>query len=191
MRRSLRYLAPLLLVASVSASAAACEGSRTPVASITLPPQPPPPAPAIDAAAPPAAARPPAPATPVDGPPPPAKQPINSAFKVDGSGLLLGLTSTEIWLLLNDGYSVVVDRATGCAVEGYTDPPVLTALQKSKDTAVTEAQLARPEVLAAIRDVVGLGRRLGAQGQHFLLDMVTLSRPSTRWWLPASPRTST
>jgi hypothetical protein len=168
MARSLRHLASLLLVAS----AVACEGAHAQVATVSLPAQPPPPLPPPGASAPPPAAPVATPLLPVDGPPAPAKRPIDPAFKVDGAGLLLGVTSTELWLLLGDHYTVVVDRASGCAVEGYTDPPVLTALRKLKDTQAVEAELARPEVLAAIRDVVGLGRRLGAQRQHFLLEMV-------------------
>jgi hypothetical protein len=167
MRRELRYLAPCLLFAS----AMACEGARAQVASVTLPPQPPQPAPRADAAALAPIAVAPAPKAPVDGPPPPAKQPIDPKFKVDGSGLLLGVTSSELWLTLGGNYSVVIDRSTGCAVEGYTDPPLLAELRKSKDAATTEALLAQPEILAALRDVVGLGRRLGAQAQRFLLEM--------------------
>lgn len=172
MARSLRHAAQLALLAPCLGlvCVVACEGVTPQVASITLPPQPPPPSSSVS----PSTAQPPppaAPAGPVDGPPPPAKRAIDPKLKVEGGGLLLGLTSTEIWYLLDDGYTVVIDRSTGCAVEGYPAARVLETLQKSKDTAVTEAELAKPEVLAAIRDLVGLGRRLGAQSQRFALEI--------------------
>lgn len=149
------------------ASVVACEGTTGRVAPITLPPQPPPVVTAEPPAKPPP---PPAPVVVIEGAPAPAKQPIDPSHKVDGSGLLLSLTSTEIWYLLGDHYTVVIDRATGCAVEGYRDPPLLVALQKNRDPASVEAQLKKPAVLQAIRDWVGLGRRLGARGQHFLME---------------------
>ncbi|MDB4995795.1 MAG: hypothetical protein JWM74_3227, partial [Myxococcaceae bacterium] len=164
MARSLRSLKPWLLMAS----AASCQGAAPQVASVVVVA---PPAPAASSTQ--ASAAPPTPAPvaleDVEGPPPPAKRPIDPAIKVDGGGLLLGVTSTEIGYLIGGHYTVVIDRATGCAVEGYPDPEVLSTLRKASDP---DAELARPEILAALRDVVGLGRRLGAQGQRFLLDMV-------------------
>jgi hypothetical protein len=150
------------------ASAASCQGANPQGASVVVLSLPPSPASSADASA---ATPAPAPVSPADveGPPPPAKRTIDAAFKVDGGGLLLGLTSTEIGYLLGGHYTVIIDRATGCAVEGYPDPEVLSTLRKASDP---DAELARPEILAALRDVVGLGRRFGAQGQPYLLDMV-------------------
>jgi len=98
-----------------------------------------------------------------EGPPAPAKRAIDEKFKVDGGGLLLGISKTEIWLYLNDGYTVVIDRSTGCATEGYPQADALTNIGADS--------FGDPEVLAAIRDMVGLGRRFGAGTHRFLSEL--------------------
>lgn len=154
----------------ILAVCAAC--ATTPRApSIDLPAQPAPAANAPDASAP---LSPPIVAVPakvVVGPSPPPKQPIDPKFKVDGSGLLLGASSTEIWMTLIGGYSVVIDRATGCAVEGYREPPEFKPLSESHDDDLTEAELAKPATLAAIRGMVGLGRRFDVRHLELGLDL--------------------
>jgi hypothetical protein len=106
-----------------------------------------------------------------DGPAPPPVRPIDPTLKVDGGGLLLGASATEAWLYV-DGYSVVVDKTTGCATESYPDTTAIAALKNSHDPDFAEAQLAKPEVRAALRDIVGLGRRFGAREHRFALRMV-------------------
>lgn len=107
---------------------------------------------------------------PVEGAPSPPKQPIDPNYMAD-SGLLLGATSTELWVLLGAHYTVVIDRATGCATEGYAQPRSFEKLHSSRGAGMDEA-LRSPETLQGIRDMVGVGRRVGARGNRFMLDSV-------------------
>jgi hypothetical protein len=161
----MRSLAVLVVLAAGAACVSTPKGGN-----VELPPQPVAIAVAPEASAP-LAPAPPPPAKVVEGPSPPPKQPIDPKLKVDGSGLLLGASATEIWLTLDGHYSVVVDRATGCANEGYREPPAFEALRDSRDDDQSEAELAKPETLAAIRDVVGLGRRFDVRHLEFGLDL--------------------
>ncbi|MBX3192192.1 MAG: hypothetical protein KF819_34705 [Labilithrix sp.] len=157
-----------LVLFAVASGVASCE-SAPKSKTVEIPAQPTvAPTPASSAPPPPA---PPSPPKIVEGPPPPPKQPIDPKVKVDGIGLLRGASPTEIWLLVGDAYSVVVDRATGCAVEGYRDPPAFNVLSASRDDETTEAELAKPETLAAIRDMVGLGRRFDVRHLEIGLDL--------------------
>jgi hypothetical protein len=105
----------------------------------------------------------------IEGPPAPAKQPIDEKLKVDGGVLLLGSSPTEVWLHLNDGYTVVVDRATGCATEGYPLAPALKPFAEGKANRKTALEDA--DVVSALRDMVGLGRRFGAGTHRFLSEL--------------------
>lgn len=158
----MRSFAALVVVIAGAACVSTPKG-----ASVDLPVQPAAVTSGPEASTPPPLPRATAPAKVVEGPPPPPKQPIDPKFKVEGSGLLMGASSTEIWLTLPGRYSVVIDRATGCAVEGYHEPPAFKALSESRDDAITEAELAKPETLAALRDAVGLGRRFDVDHYEF------------------------
>lgn len=99
----------------------------------------------------------PKPVEPTDGPAPPTVQPIDPKTKVDGAGLFNAVTSKEVWLWFGE-YTVVVDRATGCATEQYPDWGH-NLLQKG----ISVDDWEKPELLEQIRNVVGLGRRFGVQ----------------------------
>jgi hypothetical protein len=81
------------------------------------------------------------------------------------------VTSTELWVLLGAHYTVVIDRATGCATEGYAQPKSFEKLHSSRGAGI-DAALKNPETLQGLRDMVGVGRRVGALGNRFMLDSV-------------------
>jgi hypothetical protein len=144
------------------------EATPPPVVSV-----PPPPSPTASASVGQIGPPPPAPPAPppIEGAPAPAKQAIDPNYLVDGGGLLLGVTSTEIWALLGAHYTVVIDRATGCATEGYAQPKSFEKLHSSGGAGI-DAALKAPETLQGLRDMVGVGRRVGALGNRFMLDSV-------------------
>lgn len=165
--RRFRFASSVVLAALVASVVGCTESSPPPVVAV-------PPPPASSAAGeigPPRPPEPPpAPAPTIEGAPAPAKQPIDPKLMVD-SALLLGVTSTELWVLMGAHYTVVIDRATGCATEGYAQPKSFEKLHSSKGTGI-EAALKDPETLQGIRDMVGVGRRVGALGNPFMLDLV-------------------
>lgn len=93
------------------------------------------------------------------GVPIPPKRGLDPSFPIDGFGLLLGSTKTEAWLHFEHG-TVVVDKATGCATESYPEPVVLRLLSGASLERAPKL-LTRPDVLAALREHVGLARRFG------------------------------
>jgi len=98
--------------------------------------------------------------TPLPGPEAPEKRPVDPNLPVGGAGLFLGANDAEIWLLV-DGGTVVVDKATRCATESYPSSKVLAPLKETSDLEKATKMLGTPKVLAAVRDLVGLGRRFG------------------------------
>ncbi len=100
-----------------------------------------------------------------EGVPIPPKRELDAALPIDGGGLLLGSTKTEAWLLFDSG-TVVVDKTTGCATESYPEPVALRELKQAKFAQVQEL-LARPQVLAELREHVGLARRFGRHTEPY------------------------
>jgi hypothetical protein len=149
-----------------------CTEASGPVPVVGVPPVPdpaPPPTSSVAIGPPTPPAPPPPP--PVEGAPAPPKQTPDWKYQVDGSGLLLGVTSTELWVLLGSHYTVVIDRATGCVTEGYAQPKSFDKLHESGGMFIEEA-MKKPETLQGIRDMVGVGRRVGALGNPFTLNTV-------------------
>ena len=132
---------------------------------------PPPPAPtaSVGEIGPPRPPEPPPP--PVEGAPAPAKHGIDPKIDVDGGGLLLGVTSTQLWMLLGGHTTVVIDRATGCATDSYVQPKHFEKLHSNRGRGIDE-ELKNPETIQGLRDIVGVGRGVGALGNRFMLDMV-------------------
>lgn len=112
----------------------------------------------------------PAPA-PVEGAPLPAKHGLDPKLYVDGGGLLLGVTSTQLWMSLGSHTTVVIDRATGCATDSYVQPKHFEKLHSERGRGIDEA-LKNPETIQGIRDIVGVGRSVGALGLLYMLDLV-------------------
>lgn len=95
-----------------------------------------------------------------EGVPIPPKRPLDpSVILDDGPSLLLGSTKAEAWLHF-EHVTVVVDKATGCATESYPEPVALRLLKGASPERAPE-MLERPDVLAALREHVGLARRFG------------------------------
>ena len=95
-----------------------------------------------------------------EGVPIPPKRPLDPSVALDdGPSLLLGSNKIEAWLHF-EHVTVVVDKATGCATESYPEPVVLRLLKGASPERVPE-MLERPDVLAALREHVGLARRFG------------------------------
>lgn len=159
-----------LLVAALSA---AC-GSREPPA-VEIPAQPAPPVrPPSTAAVPDAGV--PAPVAlalepPFEPPPAPPKQPFDPKRKVQSAFPFAGANASELWVMVEGTQSVVLDRKSGCITEAFDIPSALERLTGSRDAATTDAELQKPEVLAALRAVVGFARRFEARQFPYLLDL--------------------
>lgn len=83
------------------------------------------------------------------------------------------MTPTSLWLTAIDGGTVVVDRKTGCATESYVNPTAAVArLKAATREDLIDAALARPDVVADLREVIGLGRRFGATTHPYFWSLV-------------------
>jgi len=149
----------------------ACSSSPSAPPTVQVPPQPfatttAPPSTAVAEQPPTPRAAPPAEAPEPDGPPAPPIRPIDPKMKIDSIGLLLGETNERAWLSYHEG-SVVIDKATGCAIESYPTPPALVHPPKVTPGEILE----NADVLEGIRSIVGLGRRFNGQGHRFVLNL--------------------
>ncbi len=130
------------------------------------------PAPASASAPAPAWSPPVSPAPPPDLPQPPPIHPLDPKLNVD-SVLFLSLAPTTVWTTGADDGTLVLDRKSGCAIESYANPS--HALRKLRDATTDDevaAELARPKVTDALREVAGLGIRLGASTHPYFWSFV-------------------